>query len=199
MTPVEHSLRHKRKLETRAEIIRVAFDLFGKLGFEEVSVEMVAEAAGISRATFFNYFPQKELILREVASARMERLRSSLASFGAAHAKPSMSKIVAIIVDLSEENARISRQSKKLLLEVVLRHAAHGPLQAAREQAINALAEVVSRVPRRKRPSARAVAETIFAVYFGTMLEWLTNEQAPYDWLRLAMLARLEVLVEGAA
>ena len=71
MGRVQHSLRQKRKIETRAEIVRVAFDLFGKLGYENVPVESIAEAAGISRATFFNYFPQKDLILREVASARV--------------------------------------------------------------------------------------------------------------------------------
>jgi AcrR family transcriptional regulator len=198
MGRVQHSLRQKRKIETRAEIVRVAFDLFGKLGYENVPVESIAEAAGISRATFFNYFPQKDLILREVASARMERLKRSLAAFTAAHDRPTMSKIVEIVLVITEENARISRHSKKLLLEVVMRYAAQGPLQAARAQAVEAITEVVARIPRRKQP-AREVAETLFAVYIGTMLEWLMSERAPQNWLKDTMQTRLQLLLEGVA
>jgi len=186
-------------MHTRAEIVRVAFDLFGKLGFERVSVEMIAEAAGISRATFFNYFPQKELILREIASARMQKLKSSLAAFSTAQTHPTLPRIVQVIVKISEENARISRQSKKLLLEIIFRLASQGLLLTAREQAIEALAEAINRVPRRKGCTARKVAEAIFAIYIGTMLEWLMQQSVPLQWLRKTMRERLQLLLKGVA
>ena len=44
---------------SRAEIERIALDLFGAHGFEETTVDDIAEAAGISRRTFFRYFPSK--------------------------------------------------------------------------------------------------------------------------------------------
>lgn len=198
MTTTQSSLREKRRVETRAEIVRVAFDLFGKHGYENVSVEMIAEAAGISRATFFNYFPKKDLILREVATARMERLKSNLATLSAGNKRPTMARIVEVVLAMTEENARISRHSKKMLLEIVLRHSSQGPLQAARAQAVEAITEFVARIPRRKQP-AREVAETLFAVYIGTMLEWLINERVPEDWLLETMQARLRLLLEGVA
>jgi len=177
----------------------VAFDLFGQLGFENVSVESIAAAAGISRATFFNYFPQKDLLLREIASARMEKLKRNLAVFGSADTAPTFEKILEMVLALAEENARIGQQSKKLLLETIFRQASQGLLLAAREQAIQALAEVIERIPRRSINDPTAVAETLFSVYIGTMLEWLMRENVPEEWLREAMRERLLLVLEGVA
>ena len=91
------SLRSRQKLHTRSEIVRTAFDLFGQSGFEQVSVDEIAAAVGISRATFFNYFPQKELILREIASARMEKLKRNLAAFSTSEAAPTFEKILEMV------------------------------------------------------------------------------------------------------
>ena len=77
------SLQTRRRQQTRGEIIRAAFELFGRQGYENVSMDSVAAAAGVSRATLFNYFPQKELILREIAAARVEKLKTILGEFGA--------------------------------------------------------------------------------------------------------------------
>jgi AcrR family transcriptional regulator len=193
------SLRGRQKLHTRSEIVRAAFDLFGQLGFDKVSVEAIAAAVGISRATFFNYFPQKELILREIASARMEKLKRNLAVFGASEAVPSFEKILEMVLALSAENARISQQSKKLLLETLFRQAAQGLLLDAREQATQALAEVIGRIPRCVPNDSRVVAETLLAVYIGTMLEWLMREDLPQEWLQETMRERLLVLMGGVA
>ncbi len=193
------SLRGRQKLHTRSEIIRVAFDLFGQQGFDKVSVEAIAAEVGISRATFFNYFPQKELILREIASARMEKLKRNLAAFADSEAAPTFSMILDMVLALSAENARISQQSKKLLLETIFRQASQGLLLAAREQAILALSEAIGRIPRRVPVDPRAIAETLFAVYIGTMLEWLMREDVPQEWLQESMRERLLLLMEGVA
>jgi len=188
------SLRRRQKLHTRSEIVRAAFDLFGQQGFEKVSVEAIAAAVGISRATFFNYFPQKELILREIASARMEKLKRNLDVFSHSTAVPTFKNILELVLTLSAENARISQQSKKLFLEALFHQASQGLLLEAREQAIEALAEAIGRIPRRVPKDSRAIAETLFAVYVGTMLEWLMREDVARKWLKETMRERLLLL-----
>lgn len=53
-------LRERKKQKTKASIQREALRLFKKHGYEETTIEDIAEAAEISPSTFFNYFPTKE-------------------------------------------------------------------------------------------------------------------------------------------
>jgi AcrR family transcriptional regulator len=192
-----NNLHGRRKQQTRADIVRAAFELFGRHGFGGVSMDSVAEAAGVSRATLFNYFPQKELILREVAAARVEKLKRILEEFGAGGKKAGFEDIVELILRLCEENARISGGSKKLLLEVIFRQASQGVLLTARAEAIEALSAALRGLVGKKK--AKLVAETVFAVYIATMLEWLMREGVPQKWLMETMRERLLVLREGVA
>src|ERR1700691_4314911 len=162
-------LQTRRRQQTRGEIIRAAFELFGRLGYEEVSMDSVAAAAGVSRATLFNYFPQKELILREIAAARVEKLKSILGEFGTSGKAASFETIVEMILRLCEENARIAGKSKKLLIETIFRQASQGVLLIARAEAVEALAAAMGEVLQRQK-KAELVAETELAVYIARML-----------------------------
>ena len=191
-------LRDRQKEHTRAEIVRVAFDLFGKHGYEEVPVEKIAEAAGVSRATFFNYFPQKDILLRYIAEARAERLKSILSEALSASDAPTMDNVLELLLKLTKENARISARSKKLLLETVFGQASRGLLLVAREYAIEVLTQSLKAVLGKKKKS-RLLAETLFAVYLATMLEWLLRDGVPEHWLVDTMRDRLQLVVEGAS
>lgn len=53
-------LRARKRLATRRLISAAADRLFFEKGFEHVTVEDIAVAAGVGRMTVFNYFPRKE-------------------------------------------------------------------------------------------------------------------------------------------
>ncbi len=53
-------LRERKKQKTKEAIHRAAMRLFTKRGYEETTIEQIAEAVEISPSTFFNYFPSKE-------------------------------------------------------------------------------------------------------------------------------------------
>ena len=56
-------LRERKKLRTKAAIQKEALRLFLEKGFEETTIEDIAEAVEISPSTFFNYFPSKEEVV----------------------------------------------------------------------------------------------------------------------------------------
>ncbi len=56
----ELSLRERKKQATHGLLRRTAIELFTERGFDEVSVATIAEEAGVSKMTVFNYFGTKE-------------------------------------------------------------------------------------------------------------------------------------------
>jgi AcrR family transcriptional regulator len=56
-------LRERKKAKTRAAIQHEALRLFGLQGYENTTIEEIAEAAEISPSTFFRYFPTKEAVV----------------------------------------------------------------------------------------------------------------------------------------
>ncbi|GAA6191221.1 TetR/AcrR family transcriptional regulator [Phaeobacter gallaeciensis] len=57
-------LRTGRKFD---QVLRGARDVFMADGFEGASVDDIARAAGVSKATLYSYFPDKRLLFMEVA------------------------------------------------------------------------------------------------------------------------------------
>jgi AcrR family transcriptional regulator len=77
---VLEGLRERKKRETRETIARTAMDLFGVRGYDSVTVADVAEAAGVSEKTVFNYFPAKEDLVFVRGDARREALVEAIRS-----------------------------------------------------------------------------------------------------------------------
>ncbi|GAB79439.1 transcriptional regulator, TetR family [Austwickia chelonae] len=72
--------REQNKKRTREAIVRAATDLLHHEEPTSVTAEKVAEAAGISRRTFFNYFPSVEAILAFRSRQVLEILHDQLFS-----------------------------------------------------------------------------------------------------------------------
>jgi TetR/AcrR family transcriptional regulator, regulator of mycofactocin system len=70
----------RRRSTTRDQITDVAIELFAGRGFDEVSVDDVAEAAGIARRTLFRYYPSKNAIPWGDFDAHLQHLRELLAA-----------------------------------------------------------------------------------------------------------------------
>ena len=56
------SQRVRKKVAARARIDRATLGLFRQQGFSSTTVEAIAEAAEVSKGTFFNYFPTQETL-----------------------------------------------------------------------------------------------------------------------------------------
>ncbi|MEW1956832.1 helix-turn-helix domain-containing protein [Kineococcus sp. NPDC059986] len=69
MNDAPPSLRDRRRAETTAAVAAAALDLALDRGWDQVTVDDIAERAGISRRTFFNYFATKDEALFHDAMA----------------------------------------------------------------------------------------------------------------------------------
>ena len=71
MTQTAAILRTGRKFD---QVLQGAREVFMADGFEGASVDDIARAAGVSKATLYSYFPDKRLLFMEVAQTECKRL-----------------------------------------------------------------------------------------------------------------------------
>jgi len=83
-------LRARKRREIRKRISDTATRLFMGRGFDAVSVEEIARAADVSKATVFNYFDCKEDLLLDRAPELIEHVRRAMNSARAIGALPAL-------------------------------------------------------------------------------------------------------------
>lgn len=111
-------LRERKKAKTRAAIRRHALLLFRKQGYEQTTVDQIADAAEISPATFYRYFPAKEdVVLKDdldlLTVEALEAQPLSLSPIAALRAA-----VAATVASLSPEELARFRETAELSLAV---------------------------------------------------------------------------------
>ncbi|WP_235564780.1 mycofactocin system transcriptional regulator [Modestobacter sp. Leaf380] len=157
---------------TRARIEAAALELFTGRDFETVTADEVADAAGISRRTFFRHFATKADAVWGDFHAHVVRLEELLA--GTDDAQPVLASICAAYVEVNDyaaEDLPLLRQRMRLILtEPALQ--AHSQVRYADVDRV--VAEHVARrtgddphslVPRLVATATRAAATTAFETW----------------------------------
>ncbi len=70
MTATAAEIKKGRKFD---QVLEGARQVFLRVGFEGASVDEIARAAGVSKATLYSYFPDKRLLFSEVARVECNR------------------------------------------------------------------------------------------------------------------------------
>jgi len=73
-------LRERHMDRTRAAIVDAAVALFQEQGFNETTVDAIAERADVGRRTFFRYFPAKESVLFHDIDGQIQATLDALAA-----------------------------------------------------------------------------------------------------------------------
>jgi AcrR family transcriptional regulator len=164
-------LRERKKQKTKASIQREALRLFKKHGYEETTIEDIADAAEISPSTFFNYFPTKEDVViydeydPQVFAALMEQREGETIS-------ESIRKLIMQLGGVFEADSEDILERAKLSLEVPeLRARIWEELERARDL----FAEVIAK--RTGRPAGdfevRVIAMALVAAAFEASTAWV--------------------------
>ena len=67
--------REQTKAANRAAILEAARDVFAEMGFGAASVRDIVRGTDLASGTFYNYFPDKESVLRALVEEAAEEIR----------------------------------------------------------------------------------------------------------------------------
>lgn len=108
----------------RERLVVAAVDLFTEQGYDATTVAEIAERAGVTRSTFFRYFPDK----RELLVAGQETM-SRLLSDGIASAPADVSPLEAVAAGLEAVSGAMGEMNRELGPRVKAAVAASAELQ----------------------------------------------------------------------
>jgi AcrR family transcriptional regulator len=77
---MKDGLRERTRRAVRAELAEVAIGLFAHQGFDETTVEDIARAAGMTKRSFFRYFPTKEDVVFDGVDLTGEKVVADIAA-----------------------------------------------------------------------------------------------------------------------
>jgi AcrR family transcriptional regulator len=166
------SLRDVARNAVRDEVVRAAWDLFAEHGFEATTVDQIAEAAGMSRRTFFRYFDGKdELILDKLLEVR-DRLADALAARPREEAAwPALRAALDVVVTAQDEFPEPSRRLGRLLRD---EPGTRGTLEERRRRWTDTLGPLVAeRLPDHSLAGGRAVVGAALACYDAATDAWI--------------------------
>lgn len=187
MTAIETAAPGVPAEGTRTRVERAALDLFTLRGFEQVTTDEVADAAGISRRTYFRYFATKADAVWGDFAAHVTRLEALLGVTDPA--QPVLAAVCAAYVEVNDYAAADLPLLRERMLLILTEPAllAHSQLRfaevdrvVARYVAARSGTAATDLVPRLVAATTRAAATTAFEA-------WLADERSALGThLRLA-------------
>jgi TetR/AcrR family transcriptional regulator, regulator of mycofactocin system len=178
MRPVAAPRVGRRRSTTQDHITDVALDLFARRGFDDVSVDDVAQAAGISRRTMFRYYASKNAIPWGDFDAHLDHMRELLARTDpAAPIAEALRSALLAFNDFDPAETARHRQRMRVILQTAALQAYSMTMYAGWRAVVAAFvagrlgADPAGLVPQ-------TVAWTMLGVALSAYEHWLADESA---------------------
>lgn len=188
----EPGLRERKKQATRRALATAAVQLALEQGFDNLRVEDIAGAAGVSPRTFNNYFPSREAAICAARVDQMQRLAAAV------RARPAEEALLDAIINTVRENPREPDRAEFRMIHCNPSLRAEFLRTAAETEAplVEAIAERTGTAPGHLLPQVAAAA--VFGALRAALQQWLRDEKAPpYHLLLCDALNQLRALASS--
>ena len=181
----------------RERLVVAAVDLFAEQGYDATTVAQIAERAGVTKSTFFRYFPDK----RELLVAGQQMLSRLLAE-GIAEAPVSASPLEAVAAGLERASSAMGQMNRELGPRLKAAVAASAELQERDAlKSVGLAAAMTTALAARgvPGPTAHLASELGVLAFKRGYAQWSRGDRHAEDELAQYTLAALDELRAATA
>ena len=102
--------RESNKINCRERILKASRRLFTSEGYEETMVEDIAQRAGVSKATVYNYFPNKESLLIGTVNEVLAEAEAELTAAAAGNGEQKLRRVMKTFIVASMKYPALARR-----------------------------------------------------------------------------------------
>jgi AcrR family transcriptional regulator len=162
------------KPTARDRLAQAAFDLFGERGYEQTTVDEIAERAGLGRATFFRQYRSKEDVIFPDHDRLLEQVRDRLRSHSHDSALAAVADAVRLVLLHYLDEGDLARR----------RYALTSAVPALRDREIVSVARyqrlfreyIAERMPDPDALRAELMAAAVASAHNHVLRRWLRGE-----------------------
>jgi len=190
-------MRERKQRATRERLLTVAQTLFADRGYDRTTMDDIAAAADVSRATAFNYFPRKEELLLALVARRRAVIVDLLAR-EQPEAADVADRLRRVLMSLCDALDTDPAGNRALTLAWVQ---AGGPLlpDAFATAAVFADALRGAQAHGQLRPDIGpdSAGRILLDAYLGALVRWAAEPDATTASLREQFGAVLDIVIDG--
>lgn len=174
--------RERRKLELRNRILEVSSSLFAEQGVEATKIQDICVRADIAEKTFFNYFPSRRHLMREIAQAGVGQLLSDIE--GIRKRRTTSAERLRLFFEQVADNAELAGpMQRELLTEMIhVAHEAgteHEQAQQLHEAFGALIAEGVAAGDLTRRHAPETLTDMLMGAFYVLMFNWANLDDYP--------------------
>jgi AcrR family transcriptional regulator len=173
--------------ERRRQLIEAGAVAFSRHAYEELSMREIAEAAGVSKALLYHYFPSKIDLFKAAVSEKAEELRSAIEPSGDGTPFDQLAASIDSYLAWIEQNSGVW---VKLMQSATTLPEAHELVDGFRQQTMNTLLrELIGQ--QAPRPTLRVAIRAWLGYMDAATLDWTSSKDVPREKLRDLLVAAL--------
>lgn len=191
------TLQSRKQQLVRDAIWDAAIDLFAEKGFDETTVDDIAERAGVSRRSFFRYFGSKDDLLGQGMATYGEALSEAVRACPATYTPLEVVRETALVI----ARGAAAQPRTRTIIEIAERNAAARAAQLSRRPEVEdqVAAAFASRARRATKADVtpRLLAALTLSILDVAFRSWYEHDQRDISASVEKVTAALAGIVEG--
>jgi len=181
-SPPPASRRQRRRREVHDRILRAAVDRFEQQGVERTKIDDICAMADVAQKTFFNHFPTKQHLVREIAAGFLHDLLTILDEVRR-QPGPIRQRLERFFARIAAEIEAAGPMRRELVMDVI-RLVHDDRAEAEQSRRLHASFGALIRDGVRSGDVTRAhplpvLTEVVVGAFYALMLNWLGVDRFP--------------------